>query len=384
MYPVSTQFLRAIRYSNTMTARAMVYEAGSDTPLVTNWPGKDGILLPIVGGEVVVDSTSDVRRKLTIQLQSAPGLFDLLSAAGVELRVWRGVRYPNGQIEDVPLGVFVVDENEVTYTPAGNIAITAPDRWVKVQKARYQLPFAAIPGNSVTNEIKRQIALGFYPSWPGWGREDIPSHDPAVGNLIGERDKDKELLKMATSIGCELYFDNEGLGVIANMPTGAEVPVWLVDASASGILLGGNRKISRQKTYNSIVVASSATGVTVNPQIASDEDPTSPTYILGPMGIVTYFFTSPLILSDAQALATGQSILVQKRGLASQLTVESLVNPALDAGDVIQVLLPPETRGGERPVENHIVDSVTIPLVNTNSQNILTRSSRPDDDAEEG
>jgi hypothetical protein len=59
--------------------------------------------------------------------------------------------------------------------------------------------------------------------------------------------------------------------------------------------------------------------------------------------------------------------------------VESVVNPALDAGDVIDVLLPPDSPGARRRAERHLIDVVTIPLTVDGVQRIETRSTRPDE-----
>ena len=60
------------------------------------------------------------------------------------------------------------------------------------------------------------------------------------------------------------------------------------------------------------------------PQTVADTDPDSPTYVGGPMGRVPYFHTSPLIRTEAQALATGRTILNRVKSHAADLNVDSV------------------------------------------------------------
>jgi hypothetical protein len=115
------------------------------------------------------------------------------------------------------------------------------------------------------------------------------------------------------------------------------------------------------------------------PVAVADTDTASPTYAAGVFGRVPYFYASPLITTTAQATLAGKSILRRVTGMAAGLDVTSVVNPALEPGDVIEVLLP--ARVGDVPkVERHLIDTLTIPLTNDGTQALQTRSSRPEGD----
>jgi hypothetical protein len=129
-----------------------------------------------------------------------------------------------------------------------------------------------------------------------------------------------------------------------------------------------------------------------------DDDPNSATYAgpdpvnfpeqAGPFGVVPHFFDTPLPLEDGSARQTAMTILARVAGLASQVSLSSAHNPAIDAAQVIDVLPPGwvtvETDGvvsrrSTRTVERHIVETVTHPLDVRQAQRIDARSTRTDE-----
>lgn len=368
MYAVTATFLAALRLAHTAAVQVDAYRAGS---LIAT-------ALPVIGGEVTVDSGSAVRRTLNLTLAPDAGLWDTLAPTGTELRPKRGIRYPSGVVEWVPLGRFVVDVQKLGYSPAGNLALTTPDHWADVQRAQFEAPFTSLPGALVRDEMARLVTLAI----SGLTVLNTTTSTSVLRSVAWERDRAAAVAAMGKAIGAEAFFDNAGALVVRDVPTlGAQTPDWLIDASVSGVLLNADRERNRQKTYNVVVVNSSITDgqPPFDPVTVADTDPTSPTYVSGAFGRVPYFYTSPLLTTTGQATVAGTAILERVRGLAAQLSLESIVNPALDAGDVIDVLLPAVRRDLARPVERHIIDRVTIPLTVAGSQAIDTRSSRPDE-----
>jgi hypothetical protein len=157
--------------------------------------------------------------------------------------------------------------------------------------------------------------------------------------------------------------------------------VWTIDASSSGVLLDADRTRSRQRTYNVVVVSGADLGgdAPFPPVSVEDDSPGSPTYVGGDFGRVPFFQTSSLITSPAQATKAGRATLRRVSGLAASLDLTSVVNPALEVGDVIEVLLP-DRHGDGRKIERHLVDSLTVPLTTDGTQPITTRSTRPEGD----
>lgn len=366
MYPVTAVFLAALRDSHTLYTRVDAYYAGS-------------LILadvPIDGGQVTINAGTGVRRTLDLTVTDRD-LWDTLAPIGTELRPYRGIRYPNGATESVPLGVFGIDAQNVAMGPGSTLAIrSAPDRWAAIQRARFETPETSVPGNLITVEIARLITDVL----PSVTVVSTASSTATIGSLVWERDREKAIVEMLAAISAEGYFDWTGNFTIRDAPLLSAGPVWTVDASATGVLLDGSRTRDRTRTYNVVVVTPAALdgSTPFAPVIVEDDDPTSPTYIGGPMGRVPYFASSPLVRDGTQALAYGQTILNTVRSLAAQMSLTSVVNPALDRGDVVWA-----AEAGAA-VERALLESLTVPLTVDGVQQITTRSTRPDGDVPAG
>ena len=99
MWAVSDTFGPALRQAHTVVVRVDAY---LDEQLLAGD-------LAITGGTVTVHGGTGVRRTLSVTLADVT-LWDTLDVMGVELRPYRGIRYPNGSTELVPLGRFSLDK----------------------------------------------------------------------------------------------------------------------------------------------------------------------------------------------------------------------------------------------------------------------------------
>lgn len=366
MYPVSSTFLAALRESHTVVVQVDAYLSGS--LLSSN--------LPISGGSVSIASGSGVRRTLDLTITDRT-LWSTLDTLGVELKASRGIRYPSGDVELVPLGVFSLDAMSMSVGPTGGISVTsAPDRWVRVQRAQFEQPTAAVSTNPISTEIARLVTGAV----SGISTSITATSAVTVGPLVWDQDRAAAAADLATSIGAEVYFDVAGNLVVADAPLLGQTPVWTVDASPSGVLISGDRARDRSRTYNVVVCYPSSVSGTAPyaPVVVADTDPTSRTYVGGPFGRVPFRYTSPAMTTSAQATVAAKALLNRVKAVNAQLNVEAVVHPALDRGDVITVLTPDGT------TELHLIDSLTIPLDVGGTQQITTRSSRPEGDVPTG
>lgn len=366
MYPVSTTFTQALRESHTAVVQVDAYLDGD---LIA----ED---MPISDGQVSVASGTGVRRTLDVTIADRD-LWSTLDVIGVELHAYRGIRYPSGDREMVPLGVFSLDAQSISVGPEGGIGVrSAPDRWARVQRGQLETPTAAIPTAQIRSEIARLVTGAV----SGITVTTTATSTATAGPLIWDQDRAAAAVDLATSIGAEVYFDFDGNLVIEDAPLLGQTPVWMVDASPSGVLLAGERIRDRARTYNVVVAyPSSLTGAALYaPVIVEDSDPTSRTYVGGPFGRVPYRYTSPAMTTSAQALLAAKALLNRVKAVNAQLNVEAIVHPGLDRGDVITVLTP------DGVTEQHLIDSLTIPLTVSGTQQITTRSSRPEGDIPSG
>jgi hypothetical protein len=147
VYPVTATFGSALRQSHTVVVKVDAYLGGS--LLASN--------MPVTAGAVTVNSGTGVRRTLDLTIADR-GLWSTLDVIGVELRPYRGIRYPSGDLEMVPLGVFSLDAQQMSVGPEGGIQVqSAPDRWAKVQRAAFEQPTSSIATNPIKTEISRLV-----------------------------------------------------------------------------------------------------------------------------------------------------------------------------------------------------------------------------------
>lgn len=352
---------------------------------------RDRTLLPIADGTVNVDGTSNgARRTANVSFAPQAGLWDLLSTPGVELCPASILRAPSGQTVEIPQGVFPIDSVRISVGSSGRVQISScPDRWSLVRAGRFFFPRVA-PEGQLCRDAIAALLLEVLPA--GTTVTDTSTSQARVPAGIWDRDRDKTITDLATAASVDVYFDRNGQPTIRDVPMLGNAPVWLVDASASGVLLAADRERSRQKTYNVVVISSDRAdgSAQFDPVVVWDADPTSPTYAgpdpasnpsaAGPFGVRPYFWSSPLLGGATDAQNAGFTILQRVAGLAAQLTLTTVPNPGLEDGDVITVQLPAERPDIPRPVELHLVDSVSIPLAPSRGedQTISTRSTRPD------
>jgi hypothetical protein len=347
--------------------------------------------LPVEDGAVTVDGSAGTRRSLSLTVPgvtyNSTGIVDLwqvLSAIGGEITVSKTTRFIDHTTEAVPLGVFVVDQAQVGYRPDGTLQLTCPDRWVRVQRNRFpSLNYPSTAGNAAWQEIRRLVE-GAWPNggFPGWSQLDT-SASPKVGHVVWtDGDRAAAALDIAKAHSVEVFFDAQGKAVLRPVPliNTASKAVWQIDATDKGVMIDANRSRDMSRTRNAVIVSSSATDLVVAPQTAKNTTAGDPLRITGPLGFVPYYYDSPIVRTQAQALATAKTQLKTQLGVSQQITLDAAPNDALDAGDVISVYLPPLARNLPRPYELHIIDSVTIPLLPDGTQQIATRSTRPDTD----
>jgi hypothetical protein len=334
------------------------------------------------GGTITDTSKPGVRRVLNLELAPEPGLFDRLSPIGTALTVTAHVQYANRTVVDIPMGVFDVDSEKLS-EGGGALSLTAPDKWAKIQRAKFFNPAASYPDVTVIEQLVNMIRAATSATEP----VTVTASSAALMTpQVWDKDRDRAIIDLATSIGAWVFFDRYGVATIADIPTAGASADWLVDASASGVMTELDRERSRSNTYNVVVIDSSATdGARFPTTFVWDNDAGSPTYAgtdpmygtnAGPFGVVPYFYETPVLSSTAEAQVAGRTILSRVAGLASQVSLGQVPNPAVDAFDVIDVLPPKERYDIARVLERHVVDTVTHPLTVGGSQHIEGRSTR--------
>lgn len=373
MRGVSSKFLSTLRGSHKAVFEARVcstFQTGANPT---------GTEIPIISGDVTASASSVIRATLSLSTAQSWPLrsTDLLAPYGNEIFVRRGIDYGDGQREWVGLGYYRINTPEQEETPNGPVDISASDRMAGIADARFlaprQFPSTASRGNVVDALIKE-----VYPSaviqW-----DDTGVRDASLGRtIVAERDRDKTLLDLITSLGKLGYFDHRGAFVVRSANTVTGSPDWTVDAGENGVLVKMSRAITREGIYNVVVASGEATD-TSPPTYATvaDLSANSPTRYGGPFGPVPRFYSSPFITTTQQARDAASVLLRKSLGLPYQVNLAAVPNPALEPDDVIEVKYPSGATGLR--TEMHIIDSVTIPLDAISPVTLRTRKQYGED-----
>jgi hypothetical protein len=366
VFDVSDEFLAAIRASHTMIVQATAYRGGYVVP--------GGVNLPVISGSVRVDGSSGIRRTAEGVRIAAPDgrtqtLRDILDERTTELQISRGVVYTTGRIELAPVARVRINSIEDDLTEPGIVAVSGQDRAARVLDDKFLTPRGGTPGAKITTQITALIQETL-PNVAVW--DDSGSTATVPKGIVWEQDRWDAISALAASISCVVYADPKGDFHIAPVTTYDTPAAWTVDAGLAGVLIGGQRSRSREGVYNTVVATSSPTdGAAPVVGIAQDTSPSSPTRVGGPFGRVPRFYSSALLSTQAQAVNAAKAILDQSLGRTSTIALTSMVNPALEAGDRINVVF------ADGVTVYHIADAFDVPLSPEGPMAVQTRSALP-------
>lgn len=170
--------------------------------------------------------------------------------------------------------------------------------------------------------------------------QSTPMKTPKIvlGTQLGN-DPWQDAQDMATAIGFQLFFDAAGVCTLREVPNPATgQSVWTFSDSANPTIAQLDRTLTDQTTYNYVIVYGESVDNAVPVQaVAFDNDPNSPTYYLGPYGIVSTTFQSPQITTTAQAQQAANALLLAVKGASENVALTVVPNPALEPGDVVTV-----------------------------------------------
>lgn len=360
MWPISTAAQEVIRGPQAIAVRGTAYGPS----------GQQYCGLAISGGSVVDSCTSQVRRSATVYVADVSlwpaGPLDLLSIDGTELQIDYGISIPGAGVEWIPLirGLLTDDVETIPATSQG-LTLTLADRSQKVKDDRVTAPIQVGGTGTIVSNIQTLITG----SYPAANVVDLTGDTTACPAITVQQDKwDEGVEVLASSIGAEVFCSPTGDFVIRYQPTLASNPVWRIDTGPRGILVSNQRIRSRSNVYNQVIAqGESSDGTAPVSATATDSDPTSPTFYGGPFGKKTLIYTSSALKTTAQCAAAAAAILARMKGMDRQYTLQTLTNPALQSGDVMQL-------AGSTDNALIIADSVTTPLDFTTSQQIISRA----------
>jgi len=369
MYPASAEFKAALRDNHVVVSKAEI------------WSGDQKLLdLDIASGSVTASSNSAIRRVCSVELFASRDIdnvvpdsaFDFLSPFGNELRLYRGIKFVNGTIEYVPLGIFVMTEISIDDTNEGvRISIQGEDRSILVSRNKWLAPYQMV--NSPLHTSIQALLQNRNPDVIC----SFPTTNVTISQVVLGTDRQndpwKDAVYLCQIVGFDLYFDVNGIATMTQFPTldsGAIVASYVENENTTTTNL--NRTISTKETYNGVVytVEGSNIGTPLRIEVW-DEDTTSPTYRYGPFGSVPIFYETSAIATQTEAIQAATALLNRYIGAQESVSFSSIVDPTLDVNDVIYV-----KSVGAKVDRISIVDTVEIPLSPDSEQSVQTRIVR--------
>lgn len=360
MFPVSSAFIAALRSPSMVTSVSVT--------------ASNGTTLSVEDGNVQMDSRRSTTRtaELTITPTSsmtANNIYDLVMTPGIEITIKRGLLV-NGAVEYVTLGVFLTDTAE--YSKATNSAVrwTGSDRSKRISRAKFIDPYK-IPSGTALADAGTEFLRH---RWPDTVCNFSNVTATIQAQVVYEAGESSDPWASARSLfadhGYDLNYD--GYGNVRALPVPDPASTDVVFDFGSGntnLVTDGNVTGTMEETYNGVVASAETSGAYLPARaIVWDEDPSSPTYILGNMGQVPYFYSSPLLVTQAMCQTAAQTLLNRMKGRLDSFSWPSIVNPALEPLDVVSV-----TIGG---VTNKLViDSLTIPLKPSDAMTAVARAT---------
>lgn len=332
--------------------------------------------IPIADGNVSLDRTAAIRATcdLTIPDMVPTTARSLLAPYGNELAVYRGIDFgPGGGTELIRLGKFRLDTAEAG-EPGRSVRIVGKDRSATVSDARLEALHVQGAGTNYATAIQILIAAGLSGATTFPFALAATTHSTPDLFVQEQSDRWATAQSWAQAYGHELFFDGDGVCTSRIEPDIATFPaVFDIDEGPGGILIDVATSWDREGMYNRVIAIGENPG---NPSIyrgvATDNDPSSPTYYNGPFGRVPTFFASPLLSSDSMAVAAALTVLRRVLGQTQAVRFDSIVAPFLEPGDIVNVLR------STLPINAspHLIETLTIPLSPTGMMSGSTRTRR--------
>lgn len=361
----------------------------------------EDISYAVTGGSVVEDETQSPRRTCTLTLDD-PSLVpnqagDLLHPlSGNEIKPYRGVLVAGASApEYAPLGVFRVSAPKVQDSATGLVlTVSGKDRSSEISRRKWTGPYTAAAGQLVQTAIQGVInakwtgpplTFNLFPSTvtvPAGFVMGVQFTSTGVqaesGSTSANNDPWADCIALASSAGCELLFDRQGIVVMRPVYQPGQNPVVATFAEGAGCtVVDGDRVLDETNFGNEVIVIGTGPTVTNSdgstspgPPVvgtASSSDPNVGTG--GPLGTVPIYITDETVTTVAQAnvVAAAQLSLIMKA--LDGTSFDAVDNPGLDASDPIILVRARMALNG-----TYIVQAVTHPLDSSTAMSVTNRS----------
>ena len=256
---------------------------------------------------------------------------------------------------DIPLGRFLITQWEVGST---DIRITGKSLFQHLEDDRLTSPTVPYSGGTLASELRRLVGghMGVIVS-------DALTNRPCPSMSWGESRIDA-IYEIADAWPARLREGPDGvLYVLPPVPAITERPEKSLTDGDAGTVIGVTRQGSRAGIFNRIVARGQEQDDAGQPRFQAIIDQTTgPLRTSGPYGIVTRFFSSPLITSKQAALNSATTMLATSVRQKTTVPVTHTPNPTLTLDTPVE-LITANIDGAATITQWGIVTSTEVPLV---------------------
>lgn len=256
---------------------------------------------------------------------------------------------------DIPLGRFLITQWEVGAT---DIRVTGKSLLQRLEDDRLTSPTVPYSGGTLASELRRLVGghMGVIVS-------DALTNRPCPSMSWGESRIDAAY-EIADAWPARLREGPDGvLYVLPPVPAITERPATTLTDGEVGTVIGVTRQGSRAGIFNRIVARGQEQDDAGQPRFQAIIDQTTgPLRTSGPYGIVTKFFSSPLITSKQSALNSATTMLATSVRQKTTVPVTHAPNPTLTLDTPVE-LITANIDGAATITQWGIVTSTEVPLV---------------------
>lgn len=335
-------YRRALAGSYEPVSRVEVWRAGVKVEELAYWlrPGAGNLVrnTPVfIGGSVRATLQSRVARTLDLTVPEWLYPFkvtDLLNPYGTQLRVFRGIRYGDGGLDEFP--VFVGPILSVKPSGGGTARVSAADLSSDVIRAGFSAPSRAQIGANVLDEFERLVAEGL----PGatFGASDAFAE--VVPELSYDVDRGASLDGIAKAASAFWYPLADGRFVMRRVPWTVNVvtmPLPMTDGPGGTVLSAYPDRSSDSVFSRITVTVERADGGEPLSATADDLDPTSPTFIGGPYGVKAGKVQLNQAATPATVFTAARTILARSRSLTESWQITCVPDASIELGDPLDL-----------------------------------------------
>jgi len=265
-------------------------------------------------------------------LPQRPG--DLLTPFGTRVEVELGLELLDGSVSTVPYGTFEISSARTRTTADQRVVdVGLIDVSDNVDRYRFETVLTIPSGTDLADMINTVVTdrTGINPGVSATGRTLGADRNFGLETATGPW---AEILDVLDSFSLTAWYDRVGQIQIGS----------LIPDAATAYPIDSLTSLSADydtRPPNVVVARGEAQDGTPPVQaVAIDEDPSSPTYAgtgpgTSPYGRSTFFFASPLLLTESQAQAAADTILSQNVGAGATYELVRPYDPTITAGDVV-------------------------------------------------